>query len=439
MTPYVYNQEDSYVRIEPLDAVYTLTVENGEGSGSYMAGEKVEISAETYNTDGHFAGWSVTGYEGTILASADEATTTVTIPPTDFTVTANYEDHTLSHVEAKDPTCTEVGWKAYDYCTGCEYSTYEELEMLEHTPDGTGWHSDANSHWNTCECGVKINEAAHSGGEATCTAQAVCQVCGQSYGEKDKNHHTGDLVWVQTPDAHKQVYSCCSADAGEKEAHIWADGKCTVCNYPCVHSGGKATCSQYAVCELCGSLYGELDPDHHTNLVKTEETPATHMEEGNTAYWYCDGCKKYFSDEAGTEEIASEDTVVPKLPEHAADGTGWHFDANSHWNTCECGEEFNKAAHSFVWVTDQEATDTEPGAKHEECEVCGYAKDPVKIPATGDQDDSPVIERPETDPPAEGEKPEQEVPAGTGAPSGVKDHPMRPPQRARPQAMTATR
>lgn len=107
------------------------------------------------------------------------------------------------------------------------------------------------------------------------------------------------------------------------------------------------------------------------------------MTKGNTEYWYCDGCDKYFSDEAGTTEIALSDTVVPKLTEHTADGTGWHTDAASHWNTCACGAVFNVQSHTFTWVTDREATATEAGSRHEQCAVCGYAKPAEAIPATG--------------------------------------------------------
>lgn len=122
--------------------------------------------------------------------------------------------------------------------------------------------------------------------------------------------------------------------------------------------------------------------------MKTEAKAATHMTEGNIEYWYCDGCKKYFSDEAGTKEIALKDTVIPKLTEHTADGTGWHSDEMNHWNTCECGEKLNEAAHTFEWVIDKEATAAEKGSKHEKCTVCGYEKAAVEIPATGTPSDT---------------------------------------------------
>ena len=79
-------------------------------------------------------------------------------------------------------------------------------------------------------------------------------------------------------------------------------------------SGGKATCKDKAICEICGDSYGSLDPNNHTDLKHIDAKAATAAEEGNIAYWYCDGCKKYFSDKDGTKEIAKADTVTAKLP-----------------------------------------------------------------------------------------------------------------------------
>ena len=155
------------------------------------------------------------------------------------------------------------------------------------------------------------------------------------------------------------------------------------------HTGGTSTCAEKAVCDVCGEEYGENNASNHTNLVKTKAKPATHMTEGNREYWYCNGCHKYFSNEVGTQEIALEATVLPKLTEHTADETGWHFNETNHWNTCECGEKLNETAHTFEWVTDKKATADESGSKHEECTVCRYAKAAVKIPATGNNTQLP--------------------------------------------------
>lgn len=301
------------------------------------------------------------------------------------------------------------------------------------------WSYDVNDHCKLCTCGAKVDESAHSGGEATCMSPATCAVCGQLYGEKDPSNHAGEIEWAQTPYNHSGTYGCCGVTV-EDEPHEWIDGTCSVCGYACQHEGGKATCTEHAMCDICGIQYGELDPNNHkassewtqeddrhyhvceygcgthldeamcsdgeatctspatcevcgqpygeidallhTNFVKIEGKPATHFAEGNIEYWYCDGCKKYHSDETCVYEISYELTILPMI-EHAPDGTGWHFDANSHWQTCECGAKLDMAAHNFSWVIDSEATTTEPGSKHEECTMCGYEKASVEIPATG--------------------------------------------------------
>ena len=85
-------------------------------------------------------------------------------------------------------------------------------------------------------------------------------------------------------------------------------------------SGGKATCKDKAVCDVCGKAYGELDPKNHTDLKHNSAKAATEDAEGNTEYWYCSGCDKYYSDKDGTKEIKKADTVTAKLPKSPPTG-----------------------------------------------------------------------------------------------------------------------
>ena len=113
---------------------------------------------------------------------------------------------------------------------------------------------------------------------------------------------------------------------GDEHPHDWSawtsngDGthsrRCT-CNAVETEkcSGGKATCKAQAVCEFCKASYGSLDPNNHTDLKHIDAKAATAAAEGNIAYWYCDGCKKYFSDAAAKTEITRADTVTAKLPQ----------------------------------------------------------------------------------------------------------------------------
>ena len=86
------------------------------------------------------------------------------------------------------------------------------------------------------------------------------------------------------------------------------------------HTGGTATCTERAVCEVCGKAYGEPDPKNHTDLKHNEAKAATEDSEGNIEYWYCSGCGKYYSDKDGTKEIKKADTVTAKLPKSPKTG-----------------------------------------------------------------------------------------------------------------------
>ena len=86
------------------------------------------------------------------------------------------------------------------------------------------------------------------------------------------------------------------------------------------HTGGTATCTEKAVCEVCGKAYGEPDPKNHTDLKHILAKAATEDAEGNIEYWYCSGCGKYYSDKDGTKEITKADTVTAKLPKSPQTG-----------------------------------------------------------------------------------------------------------------------
>ena len=138
-------------------------------------------------------------------------------------------------------------------------------------------------------------------------------------------------------------------------------------------------------------------------LEKTEAKEATHLTEGNIAYWTCQICKKYFKDEAGSQEITLADTVIAKNTVHTADATGWHTDKKNHWRTCECGEILDKAAHTADatgWHTDgknhwrtcvcgeildkaahtEKTVTTETGTSVTSCAVCGKELSTATIP-----------------------------------------------------------
>ena len=247
-----------------------------------------------------------------------------------------------------------------------------------HDHQSNDWKSNETEHWQVCTCGAVFHKAAHSGGTATCTQRATCTVCGAEYGDvlghdfttswthDDNEHwkqcsrcdekddvgpHTWDNGTITTAPtctkAGEETYSCTKCGATKIEpipatGHSWKSDwtsdathhwhECTNKNCDVTdnagkkgyaeHSGGKATCTQNFVCEICKASYGSLDPNNHTDLKHIDAKAATAAEEGNIAYWYCGGCKKYFSDAAATKEITKAATVTAKLPPKITAGDG---------------------------------------------------------------------------------------------------------------------
>ena len=79
------------------------------------------------------------------------------------------------------------------------------------------------------------------------------------------------------------------------------------------HTGGTATCTEKAVCEVCGKAFGDLDGNQHANLKHIDAKAATKTAGGNIEYWYCEDCGKYFADAAAAKEIKQADIVTAKL------------------------------------------------------------------------------------------------------------------------------
>ena len=139
------------------------------------------------------------------------------------------------------------------------------------------------------------------------------------------------------------------------------------------------------VCDTCG--YDKTVPHTH-NLTLVAAKAATCTTEGNSAYYTCDGCDKWFADATGSVEITDKTSVKIPAPGHTA-GTEWKSDDTNHWHECTvagCGViiESTKSAHTAgEWIVDTPATATTSGSKHKECTVCRYTMATETIPATG--------------------------------------------------------
>ncbi len=149
------------------------------------------------------------------------------------------------------------------------------------------------THWYKCSgCDSKINETSHNGGSATCTERAACAVCGQDYGEAPDHKY----VLESSDSAHwyacelcdykgflleheggyntcitRAVCDVCAQEYGDYREHNYEYRYddlqhwqyCSVCRTveeTYSHSGGTATCTEQAVCDVCHQNYGELIP-----------------------------------------------------------------------------------------------------------------------------------------------------------------------------------
>lgn len=143
------------------------------------------------------------------------------------------------------------------------------------------------------------------------TAAVASSICEDYYGGHDLVDKDGKKATC-TEDGYEAGKECSRCGYKEGFAVIEAAG----------HTGGTATCTKKAVCEVCHQEYGDIEPDHHEDgLTYVEAKAATTQAEGNIEYWYCKDCGKYFANADLTEEITKADTVLPKKQEQGGGQT----------------------------------------------------------------------------------------------------------------------
>lgn len=222
--PYsIDDNKKSYLRFEPVGTTYELTLENGEGGGSYAAGTQVTISADAYTASGHFSDWAIaedpTG--AVVLANAGAASTAFIMPAGSVTLTANYANHDLSfkHHDAKAPTCTEAGWEAYDECA-CGYSTYKVAPATNHAwgMPKWSWNDDYTEFVATFTC---TNDSTHT---EVLTAKPTASVQA-----KPTCTEPGTMLYSASVELGGEKYEATATAEIPAVGHAYEDGICTVC------------------------------------------------------------------------------------------------------------------------------------------------------------------------------------------------------------------
>ncbi|MBQ7604484.1 MAG: InlB B-repeat-containing protein [Clostridia bacterium] len=338
--------------------------------------------------------------------------------------------HTLTAHEAIEATCTEAGNSAYWSCSVCGKFFGDANGKNEIAEDS--WIIPAKGHsfgdWSvtkepTCteagektrvcsECGETETETIAASGHSyvvsvidpTCTqigyTAHTCSVCGDYYGTDFKaalGHDYNAVVTVPTCTEHGYTtHTCSRCDDSYVDSYTDALG-----HNMTAHEAIGATCtkngvSAYWSCETCHKFFSDEDGENEIAenswvipakchaLAAHEAVEATCTEDGNSAYWSCETCHKFFSDSNGENEIAENSWVIAAEGHHYNVVWTWAADHSSATATFTCGTCQDK-----VILTDNNpgrnmfiaATENNPGLVKWTAEVeldgRSYSPDPV--------------------------------------------------------------
>ena len=205
-------------------------------------------------------------------------------------------------------------------------------------------------------------------------ALACCFACAWVFAAcgDDTPAHTHTMAYHSakaptcTEDGSVEYWSC--SDCGKNFSDEVGEKEITTVTVPAKgHSFGEwqtvreATCmeegEQTRSCSACGEVETNKLPLVAHGLIERKATNATCTKDGNTAYWECETCGKYFEDKDGKQEITDKTSVI--IAAHHVYGDSWQHNETEHWQVCEnCGEPAEKQEHKL--------------GEDYSCEVCGY-------------------------------------------------------------------
>ena len=298
---------------------------------------------------------------------------------------------TVTYAVTKEPTCLEEGTGTYTATFSVENGFPAQTKDITLPATGHDWGTTEYT-WTPTEDGY------------TCTAKRICQ--------KDKSHEETETVTaayavVTEPtcltDGLGRYQASFEADWAEDASkdvtlsalgHDWGawtsngDGTHTrVCTKDSSHtedgtcSGGTATCTERAICDVCGGAYGDLAAHDFTAEVAEEKYLKSEATCTEPEIYY-KSCKACGLTSEGTEQ---EDTFQYGNPLGHDYDTEWSQDETHHWYVCKrCQDVAELEEHTASgWITDKAATAKADGERHKECTVCGYILETDTIPATG--------------------------------------------------------
>ena len=247
--------------------------------------------------------------------------------------------HSMTKTEAKEPTCTEDGNSAYWTCSVCGKFFSDKDGKNEIEKDS--WIIEATGHSLT-----KTEAKAPTCTEGGNSEYWTCSVCGKYFSDENGTTEIEADSWVIEATGH----SLTKTEAKEPT---------------CTEDGNSA----YWTCSVCHKYFSdengttEIEADSWVieakghSLTKTEAKAPTCTEAGNSEYWTCSVCGKFFSDKDGKNEIAKDSWKIAATGHTPGE---WEHNGTEHWSCCTvCAAECERAVHTFSGRT---------------CTVCGYTK-----------------------------------------------------------------
>ena len=379
-----------------LECTEITGVDDDEYLGLYYSGRKgaatwidatVGDTIDTTNSDGIFS-FGIIQTKDTLYFEGIIATLTFTAKEAGTVTFVLNEDTAGSDAYtgiAATKTLTIKGNEPVHECTAGAVS-YEK---------GTnGMHTKIVACADNCGENFSVTEEYCSGGAADCEHAAVCEFCGNSYGEAKGHGKTNGFRYEHTAgtDTHNVVCADCgkTVEEGvdctfEEGSHVCkfacgnetecadrdndhkcdvcgtelskcgdkendGDHDCDICGEPGITqcAGGTATCQAKAVCSDCGQEYGEKNLNNH---VGTQITTYENKGENHTKIVKCE-CGTQISSE--TEKHQYEDgKCVCEAVEHVCAPAKYDDNGNgTHKVTCSCGDVINDAeAHAYNETT----------------------------------------------------------------------------------------
>ena len=253
------------------------------------------------------------------------------------------------HLEDWWNICNHSGSTEKSTCTATAVCTVcgGTIRALKHLWGAWLPDSGAATHTRTCTRGVPHTETEAC---ADNNKDHTCDLCGKVLTQcaDGNSDHTCDLcgkVLTQCADGNSD-HAC---DLCGKVLTQCADGNsdhaCDLCGKVLtVHTGGRATCTAPASCAICGQPYGEKDAAAHAALNHVPARAATTEAEGSIEYWHCTGCDTYYRDAAARTPITLADTVTPRRIPHRYSGPSISVLETSYYDGGNVGLTFISSA-----------------------------------------------------------------------------------------------